>query len=239
MLVGPEGLQRAAIAHASNHRRPVKIADDFPASQPFGPQSNHPPLRSPPTVTMARTRGKPKAKALEEANQALAQELEELQGRFDRLDVKYRKKKAATKKLSRRANTIPKPRGEHGRDFNLQDAMGLGDRRGTYLSMLALIRSLIDRAQLEPRAWFRRQDPVKVLQIYIIARDEFPMLKQFQADWATAEMVKQALRNRRHRRAKRHIATRLDFGPELGYGDDSASERSSNPDSDTTSEASV
>ncbi|KDQ14854.1 hypothetical protein BOTBODRAFT_174370 [Botryobasidium botryosum FD-172 SS1] len=170
------------------------------------------------------------AQALEAANESLQQQLEQLQGKYSHLEIKYHKLKAARNKLKRdaKANTISKTKGEHRRDFNLHQEMGLGDpgRKGLYLSILLTVRHLVDQAGLDPKIWFRHQDPIKMAQIYAVARNKFPLLKQFQGDWATAEIVKQVLRNRRHCKLRNYMVV---------YENEAADDAMDDEDSDSSS----
>ncbi|KDQ21485.1 hypothetical protein BOTBODRAFT_25932 [Botryobasidium botryosum FD-172 SS1] len=159
-------------------------------------------------------------KELQAANDALQAKLEQSQQKYSQLDIKYRKNKAAQKKLRRDVVVIPKPKGEHGRDFNVQCEMGLDGpgRRGLYLNILATVRDLIAAEGLDRTLWFRQQDPVKMARLYVTARDRFPLLKQFRNDWATAEIVKQALRNSRHNSRNKGAVPNSGIGPTFENG---------------------
>ncbi|KAJ7637884.1 hypothetical protein DFH06DRAFT_643532 [Mycena polygramma] len=99
--------------------------------------------------------------------------------------------------------------------------MGLEDDRATYEAILVSVRMsvvvIVDvphqrsvhanvaRANIDMTVDFRRQDAAKLAAVYKLTRKGFPYLTRdrFPLDWATAEVVKQYLRNKRRYAVKR------------------------------------
>ncbi|KIJ60588.1 hypothetical protein HYDPIDRAFT_32013 [Hydnomerulius pinastri MD-312] len=93
---------------------------------------------------------------------------------------------------------IPKPKGQAGeKGFNLQDEMKLEDEKELYLAILRDVRALCFAAQLDYKIDYRHQPPKDLGNIFDVAKRHHPYLEQFHNNWATSEIVKQFLRNRR------------------------------------------
>ncbi|KAJ7855219.1 hypothetical protein B0H13DRAFT_2578096 [Mycena leptocephala] len=118
---------------------------------------------------------------------------------------------------------LEKPKGEAGdrkKGFVLIEAMGLEDDPARFLKIQAsasnLVHENVIRANLDVRQIYRKQDPAKLAAVFKLVRiphvairisltipsktrkgDEYLTEKRFPLNWATAEMVKQFLRNRR------------------------------------------
>ncbi|KAG8829171.1 hypothetical protein FRC17_007020 [Serendipita sp. 399] len=91
---------------------------------------------------------------------------------------------AAVSAVSGSIKQIP---GEHGRQYNLAKMLSNhGVSRREYNHMLS---------ELDCKAHYRAQDPIKIVQIIAVMRKKFPILKAFASDWVTIEMLKQSLRN--------------------------------------------
>ncbi|KAF8325436.1 uncharacterized protein EI90DRAFT_3128794 [Cantharellus anzutake] len=76
----------------------------------------------------------------------------------------------------------------------IQD-MGLMDDCNQYKWILHLVRAFMNHVDLPRTAMFRNADPVKLAHIYTITQERIPFMCRFVADWATREIVKQALKN--------------------------------------------
>ncbi|KAH9941068.1 hypothetical protein B0H21DRAFT_664495, partial [Amylocystis lapponica] len=109
-------------------------------------------------------------------------------------------KGATAKKATHLDNTlskIPKPKGSAGNGFKLIEAMQLEDNEQLYHAIIREVHELSIQAGLDYRDDFKDQ-PVEALGLlYKLARDIFPVLERFPNDWATAEMTKQYLYNKR------------------------------------------
>ncbi|TBU31205.1 hypothetical protein BD311DRAFT_752850 [Dichomitus squalens] len=92
---------------------------------------------------------------------------------------------------------VPRPRGSAGDGFSLQAEMGLLDNIARYRSIQRTVRDLIGRAGLDYHSIWRQQPKAVIGKVYRVARGRQPYLRRFVNDWATEEMVKQYLRNRR------------------------------------------
>ncbi|KIJ42297.1 hypothetical protein M422DRAFT_48306 [Sphaerobolus stellatus SS14] len=98
---------------------------------------------------------------------AMEEELERL-----RAQVKSQVNNAPQEK--KKVCMIPKPPGEYGKDYQLIVAMGLESNKPKYTCIL-------------------KQPPEKKIYVLLKARKIEPYLKRFNGDWATADIMKQAL----------------------------------------------
>ncbi|KAI0758441.1 hypothetical protein BC629DRAFT_1598034 [Irpex lacteus] len=90
---------------------------------------------------------------------------------------------------------IPKPRGK----FSLRQAMGLGDpeKKIQYRAIQRTIHELVILASINWKLDYRKQDPIKLGNLFQAANEDHPILATFENNWATAELIKQFLQNRR------------------------------------------
>ncbi|KAH9930111.1 uncharacterized protein B0H18DRAFT_995267 [Fomitopsis serialis] len=79
---------------------------------------------------------------------------------------------------------IPKPRGSGGQDYKVRVEMGLANEKSLYLAIMRTIRDL-------------HQNPVVLGKLFRAAEEKHPYLQRFECSWATADLVKQYIRNRR------------------------------------------
>ncbi|KIJ70561.1 hypothetical protein HYDPIDRAFT_184817 [Hydnomerulius pinastri MD-312] len=75
--------------------------------------------------------------------------------------------------------------------------MMLEDDKEHYLAIQRTVRDLCHAARLDWTRPYRDQPPRDLGNLFEVARKQHPHLKQFRNNWATAELVKQYLRNRR------------------------------------------
>ncbi|THH18138.1 hypothetical protein EUX98_g9004 [Antrodiella citrinella] len=87
--------------------------------------------------------------------------------------------------------SVPRP---HGR-FNIRDAMGVDHEQ--YKSIQRTVRDLIIQAQVDWTDDFRRQDPTNLARLYKAAIQVHPVLARYYRHWATAELAKQYMANKR------------------------------------------
>ncbi|KAG1898840.1 uncharacterized protein F5891DRAFT_1190322 [Suillus fuscotomentosus] len=95
---------------------------------------------------------------------------------------------------------IPWPTTANMRDDGrgrLMRAMGLEDARNQYISIQGDVHLLCAQVGLDFRTKYVHQPAEVLSKIFKLARREHPYLKQFQNDWATAEITKQYLQNKR------------------------------------------
>ncbi|KAJ3001435.1 hypothetical protein NUW54_g6424 [Trametes sanguinea] len=92
---------------------------------------------------------------------------------------------------------VQRPRGSAGYGFNLRHAMGLGDNLKLYRSIQRTVRALVGNAGLDHRVIWRRQPKEVIGKVLRVARKRQPYLRRFVNDWATEELAKQYLKNRR------------------------------------------
>ncbi|KAG1730525.1 uncharacterized protein EDB91DRAFT_1085400 [Suillus paluster] len=99
-----------------------------------------------------------------------------------------------TEKLIPRPTTANMRDGGRGR---LMRAMGLEDDRNQYISIQGDVHLLCARVGLDFSTKYVHQPAEILSKIFKLARREHPYLKRFQNDWATAEITKQYLQNKR------------------------------------------
>ncbi|KAI0073760.1 hypothetical protein K474DRAFT_146108 [Panus rudis PR-1116 ss-1] len=92
---------------------------------------------------------------------------------------------------------IPQPHG----NVNIRAAMGI--LLADYQMILRSVRGLTIVARLDWTEDYRRQDPDKLSMVFRAAREEHPILKQYQNNWATAAIIRQYMSNKRKHAVKR------------------------------------
>ncbi|THH18873.1 hypothetical protein EW146_g2191 [Bondarzewia mesenterica] len=160
----------------------------------------------PPSSAKANHKGSKSSSksATAKINQDMQQELEMLKKQL-RKAQKAQKAAEAASSTHRKARQgqdqlIPRPKGSAGdrkNGFVIIDEMGLKDDEETYNSMIRCIHDWVLNAQLDWRFTYRNQPHDKLAKIFKLARETFPTLERFQNDWATAELLKQYITNRR------------------------------------------
>ncbi|KAJ7017126.1 hypothetical protein C8F04DRAFT_1200920 [Mycena alexandri] len=101
--------------------------------------------------------------------------------------------------------SIPRPKGSAGSDFNIQDAMGLGHgrkNRKNYKSIMRSCRDLVLQARIDwERPWAEVSAATKS-KAFAVAEERHPILARFFNSWATEELMKQSVKNKRNRAYK-------------------------------------
>ncbi|KAL1751511.1 hypothetical protein FB107DRAFT_278609 [Schizophyllum commune] len=97
---------------------------------------------------------------------------------------------------------VPRPDGVAGLDYSIEIEMGLAGsltskKHKLYLAILRRVRDLVTGAQVDCVAGWRKLRDEEKAKIYRAARETAPYLKRFVNDWATEEIAKRFLSNRR------------------------------------------
>ncbi|KAI5898159.1 uncharacterized protein SCHCODRAFT_02696751 [Schizophyllum commune H4-8] len=97
---------------------------------------------------------------------------------------------------------VARPDGTAGNDYSIQEEMGLAGVKGskkhqTYLSIVRRIRDYVIAAQLNVEKEWRQIAPEDKGKLYRVARTDIPFLQRFVNDWATEEIAKRYLKNKR------------------------------------------
>ncbi|KAL1741687.1 hypothetical protein HDZ31DRAFT_66677 [Schizophyllum fasciatum] len=97
---------------------------------------------------------------------------------------------------------ISRPDGTAGSDYSIQEAMGLAGiqtsvKHQTYLSIVRRIHDLVIAAQLNCEKEWKAIPQEDKGKLYRVARTAIPFLQRFVNDWATEEIAKRYLKNKR------------------------------------------
>ncbi|KZT72990.1 hypothetical protein DAEQUDRAFT_722083 [Daedalea quercina L-15889] len=92
---------------------------------------------------------------------------------------------------------IPKPRGSGGSTYKIRHAMGLADNKPLYARCMRVVRDLTLAAKINWQKDFIHQDPLVIGRLFHAAQERESYLARFESSWATGDLVKQFLRNRR------------------------------------------
>ncbi|KIM59028.1 hypothetical protein SCLCIDRAFT_78527, partial [Scleroderma citrinum Foug A] len=97
---------------------------------------------------------------------------------------------------------VEKPKGSPGDpDFSLINVMELQDDKLSYLAIQVCnehtVRDLCHAARLDWNRTYHEQPTRDLCNLFDVAKKEHPYLAWFHNNWATGELVKQYLRNRR------------------------------------------
>jgi len=141
-----------------------------------------------------------------------------------------------------------RPRGEnHKGGWRLREKMGLKNDPLRYWSIVRGVRTVMDNANLDPMKHINhinQQPHGKMHQLKAEARKQMPYLGRFENDWATHEIVKTALGNRRKKIRKEKEVLGEEWTKELKAGghseaedDDGSSESSDGVEDDQLEEA--
>ncbi|KIJ42789.1 hypothetical protein M422DRAFT_253877 [Sphaerobolus stellatus SS14] len=141
---------------------------------------------------------------------------------IEALKVKIARLKAQkAKKTMDNEPKVPKPPGEAGREFNLQEEMLLGNKNVQWNAIKATVRDLIHEAGMRRGITYRNQPKEKVAGVLVAARKAQPYLKRFIDDWATIAIMKQALHNFKHNPLRSHqVNTSNNSDDEDGAGEE-------------------
>ncbi|KAJ7310836.1 hypothetical protein DFH08DRAFT_1088007 [Mycena albidolilacea] len=95
---------------------------------------------------------------------------------------------------------VPRPAGSAGNNFNIQNEMGLGGNtndREQYLAIMRNMHDLTHQASINwEQPWAKTPAGAKE-KLFAVARERHPILKHYENDWATEELVKQYIKNKR------------------------------------------
>ncbi|KAG1906658.1 uncharacterized protein F5891DRAFT_975415 [Suillus fuscotomentosus] len=94
--------------------------------------------------------------------------------------------------------------GSRGR---LLKAMKLENNKAEYLAIQTSVHELCSRVDLDFGVLYNAQPTSNLAKLFKLARRAHPHLENFQNDWATAELVKQFLQNKRKANKKRKAHT--------------------------------
>ncbi|KZO90939.1 hypothetical protein CALVIDRAFT_602561 [Calocera viscosa TUFC12733] len=146
-------------------------------------------------------------------NAKLQQEKEALQAQMSaaRDEVaKWRDMAVEIRKANPKPIIIPRPAGSVGKKnaggYSLQEAMKLSSMKEEYNSIARIVRDLCHAAQLDCNVEFRLQPAGKLSRIYDMARQRVPLLSRYQDDWATCDLIKIYMRNKRAHMKRRKVA---------------------------------
>ncbi|THH12490.1 hypothetical protein EW146_g7642 [Bondarzewia mesenterica] len=134
--------------------------------------------------------------------------VKEMEREIEKLKKQLQKEKKLRKKLAPMSHKnqpvlIPRPKGSAGdlkRGFSLIKEMELDsseEKQDLYASIQRWVRKFMNHAGMDLELHYSRQPTDKLAKVFKVARDMFPILGNFQNDWATAEYVKQYLNNHR------------------------------------------
>ncbi|KAJ7845963.1 hypothetical protein B0H14DRAFT_3454699 [Mycena olivaceomarginata] len=146
------------------------------------------------------------------ANEALQKELDELKSaatagaRFEELE----KAQAANAALRKKVQALADKQRIHDLDSdvnenvprpaNIQNEMGLGGNANDREQYLAIMRNMHDLTHQASINWEqpRAKTPAGAKEkLFAVARERHPILKRYENDWATEELVKQYIKNKR------------------------------------------
>ncbi|KZT52913.1 hypothetical protein CALCODRAFT_486742 [Calocera cornea HHB12733] len=117
--------------------------------------------------------------------------------------LKLEKKK---QKVDQPATLIPKPPGQAGRlkegGYNLQTAMGLEEDGDKYNEMLGAVRMAAIQHGIQPNDTMLSMHEETLAKVFKAARLKYPELAKYKHDWATRDMIKQYVKNKRYRAIK-------------------------------------
>ncbi|KAI1784308.1 hypothetical protein LXA43DRAFT_1101527 [Ganoderma leucocontextum] len=102
---------------------------------------------------------------------------------------------------------IEKPRAStRGGRIAIQESMGLDGQDELYGNIQKYIHILVPTCGIDWKQDFRVQSADNLSKLYRAARKEYPLLKRFKNDWATAELLKMYLQNsREHARTRGYL----------------------------------
>ncbi|KAJ7851748.1 hypothetical protein B0H13DRAFT_2359844 [Mycena leptocephala] len=95
---------------------------------------------------------------------------------------------------------IPRPRGTAGNDYSTEVEMQLGDtadNHDAFKGIQRTLRDLVLQARINWEVQWSEVSAASKAQLYAVARERHPYLARFTNDWATEEIVKQYIKNKR------------------------------------------
>ncbi|KAJ7204050.1 hypothetical protein GGX14DRAFT_398360 [Mycena pura] len=104
---------------------------------------------------------------------------------------------APDKVIDDAVDMVPRPAGSAGKDYNIQDEMGLGrkpENREIYKGLMRNTRDLTLQAGINWELPWAKTPAEAKAKLYAVARERHPILKRYVNDWATEELVKQYIK---------------------------------------------
>ncbi|KAF8805282.1 hypothetical protein BYT27DRAFT_7213219 [Phlegmacium glaucopus] len=86
----------------------------------------------------------------------------------------------------------------HGTITNLQRAMGLENDRSNYMNCQATVSDVVAYAGIQLDIDWRHQDPISLSKIASVARSRNSQLCCYKGNWATLEIMKTIIKNKRN-----------------------------------------
>ncbi|KAJ3494992.1 hypothetical protein NLJ89_g10700 [Agrocybe chaxingu] len=93
-----------------------------------------------------------------------------------------------------------RPKGTAGKDFSIQIAMGLAgsNKKGAkYTAILRSLRDLVLQSRINWELPWSQIPASEKSKLFQVARERHPVLKRYMNDWATEEIVKRYMKNKR------------------------------------------
>ncbi|EPS98276.1 hypothetical protein FOMPIDRAFT_1051674 [Fomitopsis schrenkii] len=150
-------------------------------------------------------------KALEDANNALQREIDQLKARMR--EMESRRAQVGAQDEGEPQRQIPKPKGSPGNGYSLREEMGLGGEEDKleYNKILRGVKRIAGNQGIDWDHDFK-DHPLDVLRnTYKVARAVYPILSNFENDWATAAIIQQAgISIRKYEVAKGELPTRAE-----------------------------
>ncbi|KAJ7125724.1 hypothetical protein C8R43DRAFT_1135292 [Mycena crocata] len=136
-----------------------------------------------------------------DANQAIADNANELaQERARNAELQKQLDELSNAQAPAPPSQIPRPAGSAGTNFNIQNEMGLGTGRTNCNQYLCLMRNLHDLTIQSGMNWELTWSELPAsgkAKLFDVARARHPILANYVNDWATEEIVKQFMKNKR------------------------------------------
>ncbi|KAG6835433.1 hypothetical protein H0H93_001518 [Arthromyces matolae] len=138
-------------------------------------------------------------------------------------------KKTSIDKRSTTIKMIPRPDGTAGHHFSIQEEMGLSGsakKIGEYKALVRFIHQMTMQSRMNWEMPWTKIAPRDKANLFDVCRKEQPILARFVNDWATEEIVKQYMKNKRTYAYKKGY---LDRPPGYEHLKVNASKRSNAP----------
>ncbi|KAF9471608.1 hypothetical protein BDN70DRAFT_938823 [Pholiota conissans] len=158
----------------------------------------------------ARKETAPINQEMSETMAAVLERLKDIEGRFEQEQKEKQKLEAIIEALRAEEkdtpasvpaeNMISRPPGTCSTNWSLQVEMGLAGsaaKDAKYAALLRGMRDLVLNAGVNWEVGWKEIPAAQKGKVFQVARDRYPILKRYINDWATAEMVKQYIKNKR------------------------------------------
>ncbi|CAA7267807.1 unnamed protein product [Cyclocybe aegerita] len=123
---------------------------------------------------------------------------------------------------------VAHPKGTAGKDFSIQVSMGLAGSTKKHAKYTAILRSLRDLVLQSRINWelpWAQIPASKKAKLFQVAREHHPVLKRYMNDWATEEIIKHYMKNKR---AHHYASGWLEVPAKYDYLKENASKRDPN-----------